>query len=73
MHSRGEFVWNEDGVVQLPAPYITLWDLSLYFWYITKEHSWDFVHPLKMELKKTKNGSIDCQYSKDKCFKGTKF
>ena len=26
----GEFVWNEGGVVQLPAPYITLCDFLLY-------------------------------------------
>ena len=24
--TAGEFVWNEGGVVQLPAPYITLCD-----------------------------------------------
>ena len=25
--TAGEFVWNEGGVVQLPAPYITLCDI----------------------------------------------
>ena len=37
--TAGEFVWNEGGIVQLPAPYITMCDFLYEIVKITSEQS----------------------------------
>ena len=52
--AAGEFIWNEGGVVLLPAPYITLCDFSSSSFYEYKCHIQIQIHVVILNLNNNK-------------------